>query len=328
MAKVYYYSIYSEKIQEYVEMKRKLGYKFVTGEQYLRILDRYISYKALNKIGFTKTFADDWALKLPNETESQRCIRISTLLNFSSYLQNIGIDSYLPKLPPMPKPNFTPFIFSNSEMDSLFKISNKLISGHNTSMSTCIMAFPAILRVLCGTGIRISEVLNILLTDVNLTESYIKIKNIKNKKERIIPVSDSLIEVLNTYINYRNKIMADYSSTTYLFIKPDGQRCTAIGVRRWFKICLKLAKINCHQSTREPRIHDLRHTFAVNSLAKMASEGIDLYVSMPILSTYLGHQKLESTENYVRLTVNMFPELTKKLEDVTKDVFPKFSNYE
>lgn len=79
---------------------------------------------------------------------------------------------------------------------------------------------------------------------------------------------------------------------------------------------------------RLPRVHDLRHTFAVSSLASMAEAGIDLYVSLPVLSTYLGHQSLEGTNHYVRLTAMMYPELLKDVNTVCLDVFPKYKNYE
>ena len=76
------------------------------------------------------------------------------------------------------------------------------------------------------------------------------------------------------------------------------------------------------------RLHDLRHTFAVTSLAHMAESGIDLYASLPILSNYLGHQSLGATNHYVRLTSNMYPDLITDVNTVCLDVFPKFKNYE
>lgn len=79
---------------------------------------------------------------------------------------------------------------------------------------------------------------------------------------------------------------------------------------------------------RRPRVHDLRHTYAVTALASMADTGIDLYVSLPILSNYLGHQSLEATNYYVRLTANMFPGLLKDVDLFCLNVFPKFQNDE
>ena len=88
------------------------------------------------------------------------------------------------------------------------------------------------------------------------------------------------------------------------------------------------ANIPCIGSNQSPRIHDLRHTFAVTSLANMADAGIDLYVSLPILSNYLGHQSLEATNHYVRLTANMYPDLIKNVDMISLHLFPKIKNYE
>ncbi|MDA3938904.1 MAG: tyrosine-type recombinase/integrase [Spirochaetia bacterium] len=71
-----------------------------------------------------------------------------------------------------------------------------------------------------------------------------------------------------------------------------------------------------------PRMHDLRHTFAVHSLNNMVKQGIDIYCALPILSTYLGHASTASTEHYVRLTVEFFPDLIKLVNPVSKYVLP------
>jgi len=99
-------------------------------------------------------------------------------------------------------------------------------------------------------------------------------------------------------------------------------------VGKWFKQCLAKATIPHVGRNHLPRIHVLRHTFAVTSLANMAEAGIDLYASLPILSTYLGHQSLEATNHYVRLTANMHPDLIKDVDMICLDVFPKIKNYE
>ena len=96
--------------------------------------------------------------------------------------------------------------------------------------------------------------------------------------------------------------------------------CNADHVRKWFKKILGIAGISLHDQG--PRLHDLRHTFSVHSLAMMAEAGIDLYCSLPTLSTYLGHQSLEATNAYVRLTAEMYPGLLKDVDLICLNVFP------
>jgi integrase len=186
---------------------------------------------------------------------------------------------------------------------------------------------PALIRLLYCTGIRIGEALSIKMEDVNLDESYLRVRDSKNGKERIIPISDSMISVCKDYVKYRNQLPLGKRKSGYFFIKLDGRKCGTT-VWFWFRKCLSNAAIPYVGRWHGPRIHDLRHTFAVTSLANMAEAGIDLYASLPILSNYLGHQSLKATEHYVRLTANMYPQLIKDVDMICLDVFPKFKNYE
>lgn len=110
-------------------------------------------------------------------------------------------------------------------------------------------------------------------------------------------------------------------------MNASGNKCGQ-NVRQWFRKCLEQANFPYMGQHGGPRIHDLRHTFAVNSLAGMAEAGINLYASLPILSNYLGPQSIEATNHYVRLTASMFPHLIRDIDKTCFDVFPKFRNYE
>ena len=96
----------------------------------------------------------------------------------------------------------------------------------------------------------------------------------------------------------------------------------------WFRKILVRAGIPYAGGHQGPRIHDLRHTFAVHSLAKMAESGLDLYCALPYLSTYLGHQSIRATNGYVRLTAEMYPGLLKNIDTVCLNVFPKIMCHE
>jgi integrase len=193
-------------------------------------------------------------------------------------------------------------------------------------MKSHLICLPALLRLLYGTGLRLGEALALTNDNVNLEENYLRVRDSKNGKERIIPISASLVSVCKEYVKYRDRLPLKRAKTGYFFAKLNGSRCSAIHHR--FKECLAKAGIPYIGRGHGPRVHDLRHTFAVTSLATMAEAGIDLYASLPILSNYLGHQSLDSTNHYVRLTANMYPRLLKDIDTVCLDVFPKFSNYE
>lgn len=91
----------------------------------------------------------------------------------------------------------------------------------------------------------------------------------------------------------------------------------------FFYKLLKICNIPYIGNRQGPRIHDLRHTFAVHSLVQMGHNGMDLYTGLPILSACLGHRSLSSTEKYVRLTCMMYPEFEKQCSPINAFVYPK-----
>lgn len=322
-----YNSVYGLHIQQFIDLKKALGVKYVFGILMLSHIDRLANKGDEILTGITKEFAEQWGKKKLNETDIYRYNRIRILVQFSSYLADMGIQSHIPKLPFFQKSTFIPHIYSQHELEAIFKACDKLIS-YNANMNSCLISIPALIRLLYSTGLRISEALALNIDDVNLEESYLRVKDAKNGKERIIPISLSLTAVCKNYIEYRNHLSLKDVKSGYFFVKLNGGKCERNSVSQWFKKCLKAAGISYAGTKNGPRIHDLRHTFAVTSLANMAEAGIDLYASLPIISNYLGHQSVNSTNHYVRLTSNMYPDLLQDVDTICLDVFPKFKNYE
>ena len=320
-----YHSIYGLHIKQFIALKRKLGFKFGSGAFYLAKIDLFAQERSETSLGITKDFADKWSEKKADETDVNRYYRTGFLAQLSSYLRDIGIESYIPRLPPIPQNTFIPYIYSSTEIGALFKACDELrlriAHSHN-----CLFCMPALLRLLYSTGLRIGEALALKNDDVNLADNYLLVRDSKNGKERIIPISDSLTSVCKEYIWHRERLPVAQKASELFFIQANGTRCGQ-GVNQWFKKCLDSAGI-LHGTTESPRIHDLRHTFAVTSLATMAESGIDLYVSLPILSNYLGHRSLAATNHYVRLTASMYPDLIRDVDTICLDVFPKYKNYE
>jgi len=322
-----YNSIYSYHIKQFIDMKRKLGFKFVTGAFLFSLFDRVAEESAETGPGITREFVERWSKKNLNESERYRYDRVRLAAQFSLYLCDLGIASYIPKLPPFPHGTFIPYIYSQKEMEAIFNAADELRLSI-LSMNSTLFSVPTLIRLLYGTGIRIGEALSLQEDDVNLDEKFLRVKDSKNGKQRIIPISDSLVAVCRKYVKYKYQLPLGKRKSGYFFVRLDGKKCNYVSIGVWFKKCLSEAGIRHVGRNNLPRIHDLRHTFAVNSMANMAEAGIDLYASLPILSTYLGHQSLGATNHYVRLTANMYPDLIKNVDMICLDVFPKLKNYE
>lgn len=319
-----YHSIYGQHIKQLIQLKRNLGFRYVTETFAFSRIDELAITTNQSSKGITKPFADLVAKRRQNESKEYHYHRVLMLAKLSSYMNDMGIASYIPKLPPCPKNNVVPYIYTKEEIDALLKACDELrlrVRNHNTTL----FCMPVLVRVLYATGIRIGEALDLKDDDINLENKYIRVNDSKNGKQRIIPIAESLVQACSDYLEYRNRLPS--IRPCYFFCNLEGNKCNQ-GVRSWFRKCLELAGIPYMGRGQGPRIHDLRHTFAVRSLAKMADTGMDLYVSLPILSNYLGHQSIESTNHYVRLTASIFPDLINDMDRSCIDVFPKFSCYE
>lgn len=313
----YFSGIYAPLMKEFVDMKRSLGFKYIGGEFVLSLFDRFTIERDETIIGITKELSEEWCKERDNESNSYHYRRCYILGAFSSFLNKKGIHSYIPRTPPL-RNTFVPHIFSTKEMERIFMACDSMQSGNNDLRST-LFIMPALLRTLYGTGIRIGEALSLVNKDVNLGEGYFILRDTKNGKDKLVPFSLSLVEVLKDYVVHRGKLPIGISDETPFFVTLRGVPCDRDVIYRRFCQILMSAGIPKDRK----RLHDLRHTFAVHSLAKMAEAGMDLYCSLPVLSTYLGHQSLRATNNYVRLTSEMYPGLIRKIDVISFNIFPK-----
>jgi len=321
-----FWGVYAPYITQFIEIKRSLGFKYTTEETIYAIFDHFTIELGETRVGVSKKLSEKWSERKHNESSSYRFHRCLCLNQLSSYLCQIGIRSYIPKLPRY-QSSFTPYIFSQEEMSAIFSAVDGL-TLHRKMMNSMIFIMPALLRLLYSTGVRISEALDLRNKDVNMNDGYLVIKDSKNGKQRMLPFSESLTIVLKDYVNHRNRLPVPVFEEDPFFISLNGSRCSSDTVYKWFRKILRQAKIPFTGNHNGPRVHDLRHTFAVTSLARMGKTGVDLYCKLPVLSTCLGHQSLNATNSYVRLTDEMFPGLLKSADLVCLNVFPDLMSYE
>ncbi len=313
-------SVYTEHLAQYIQLKQQLGFSYQTGAVILGQLDRLAAERGETSVGITSAFAQAWGQKRPHESALYHYDRIRHLIRFSMFLLDVGITSYVPRPPRYPLLTFIPYIYSPSEVQALFQACDELRMGP-LQVKSPLISVPALLRLLYSTGLRIGEALALSNQDVNLAESHLRVRDSKNGQERVIPFSDSLVDALKEYLAYRNYLPINQPPTTF-FVCLNGKPCKRNSVSYWFKRSRHQAGIPS-----VARIHDLRYTFAVTSLAAMAEASIDLYASLPVLSRYLGHQSLEATNHYVRLTESLYPDLIRKMDTLCLDIFPP-TNYE
>jgi len=317
--------IYAPYIRQYLRLKRDLGFKLRDAEYTFGQFTQLASERGETSVGISKELSDAWCRKRPNESDGTRNVRVSLVSLFARFLCDAGFPSYVSDVPKRPK-GFVPYIFSREEMIAIFKACDSLKPTRRRNDTACEI-MPTLVRLLYGTGMRLGEALSLKEKDVNLEDNCITVRESKNGTERIIPIKESLSKVCK-YYRERKRIRIKTGTSDIFFVKSDNNPCAQPAAYQNFRSILWQAGIRHLGKGHGPRLHDLRHTFSCHSLITMDKSGLDIYHSMPVLSIYLGPRTLESTDKYVRLTAEMFPELMKGVNDVCSYIYPNIKEEE
>lgn len=316
-------------MNDFIELKNASGINVLRTKWILLEIDKFYISQDIKDAIVTSPLVAKWRKTRINDSDSTIYTKYSVWNQLTRFMCRQGHECYIPPLPQYSssRKGFTPYIFTHTQIKAIMDKTDEL-RLYDRHMTCAMMFIPAIIRLLYSAGPRVSEALSIKNEDVNFDESYIIIRKSKNGCERIIPLDVSMISILKQYMFYRDKMpVKDVAApTSCLFVKTDGTPSSAGTVYTWFKWVLKECGIPHIGNHKGPRVHDLRHTFAVHALEQMARNGMDLYTSMPILSTCLGHKSLSATEQYVRLTEGMYPELAEQTAPINMFVYPKLRN--
>jgi integrase/recombinase XerC len=274
---------------KYIEyLKYELNYSDNTINGYINHINKYLEYtkkKSINYKNITKDEIIDYLKYLDNQKLSNRSIGniLSSIRNYYDYmLDNKDISFNIFKTISNPKmekklPNFLSYedmrkIFDSIKTENILDYRNKLI-----------------IELLYATGIRVSELVNLKVSDINKNERSIRIFG-KGRKERIVYYGEYADIALNEYLNIRN------SNNEYLILNKDGNKITARGVEKIIDKIVSDASINNNVSP-----HTFRHTFATHLL----NNGADI----KSVQELLGHNSLNTTEVYTHITSDYLKEI-------------------
>lgn len=318
---------YKQLFLDFIEYQRSLGYKYGKSSIYtLRSINRDINQMNLKQkqLCLSRRIIESLVEKRPNETYGTQHCRIGLIRHFSLYMNSVGYNAYLiPKrFLPRISNDFRPYIFSDSEISAIIKAADCLKPMKHYPKYHLI--YPALLRLLYGCGLRISEARFLKTQQVDLDQGIIYIDKSKNDTSRYVPMSWSLTDYLKHYVR---EASIDLKVEGFFFPAPDGGPYDLKTVYGAIKNIYHNAGISLLPNGKLPRVHDIRHTFSVHSIRMMKTKGQDVYVSAPLLSTYLGHTNMIDTEKYIHLTVFEFGNFIAGSRSLLNGVIPEvFSN--
>jgi integrase len=289
----------------------------------IRMLDNYCSHTHCTVPTIPdKTLIKGFLDSVSYLTPKSRSNILGMLRQFGLFLSDLHYKPYIPPVQKVPVGEFVPYIYSKNEITRLLAaVRNMKVNLRSPYMHAVL---PAIIRMLYGCGLRISEAVNLLTSDVDLDQGILHIRESKFEKDRLIPMSASLISACRQYVQ---DPAIRSASSLYFFPAPDGGPLSTSTIRERFWVMLTKTGIRRHRD-RRPRLHDLRHTFAVHCLRRWAKTGVDVMTALPILATYLGHGDIKATCRYLRLTADVFPEISETMSKAYHEIFPEVANVE
>lgn len=243
-------------------------------------------------------------------------IKLSGLRTFYHYAVSRGYVAKAPLPTVLPKrpPTFVPHVYSHEELCRLLQAAKRF------DRPLCLEpgALHLMLLVLYGTGLRVSELVGLARTDVNLTERLMKVRQSKFGKTRLVPFGPQLHKVLLEY----DKQHPSSGDGDPFFATRLGGRVKADTLQHNYRILCDRTGIRRTDGARfQPRIHDLRHTFAVHRLISWYRQGADVQKLLPFLSVYLGHVHIRATQVYLSMTPELLEEAGNRFEQyATKEV--------
>jgi integrase len=293
-------------IETYLAMRRAAGFELTNEDYLLRSFARFAAAQGETHIRTATTI--DWASQ--TSSVAQRDRRLKCVCQFARYIR---LEDAHHELPPADhfgyrKTRRIPYLYSCIEINRLIEAALQLDSPPQLKSQT----YPTLIALLAATGLRISEALALRFAD--LTCEGLLIRKTKFRKTRLVPLHETARAGLERYLSRRRQIS---SPEDYVFITDDGQAVPYGAVHRTFKKLLKTARLWPAPDGRWPRLHDLRHVFAVNALQACPPERAAISQHMLALATYLGHVNIYSTYWYLEAT----PELLRGIAVACESFF-------
>ncbi len=303
-----WHSDLSGMMASFLNEKRMTGYKYGNQEKLLIRFDNYFDRNGYTGVRITKSMVDNFIYS-PQELPSTHYLKERLLRDFALFLIRQGHrEVYVAKTKSAPpkKCSHIPYIFTEKEMKYIFTAVDTWEDSFHTNRH---LVDPVLFRLLYGTGMRVSEALNIMLKDFDEINGILTAYHTKNNKDRLIPLAPSLTNRIGKFMKVFHKYSQDEA---YLFESSRKGKMDNSTVYRRFRQYLQCA--NIPHTDAGPRVHDLRHNYAVKCLKRWVLAGEELTNLLPYLAAYMGHSDFRGTQYYLRLTADLYPDIINRLE--------------
>jgi integrase len=277
-------------VDEYLRLRRALGFKLREDERTLGQLVCYLEAAGASTV--TSELAIGWARMPVGVHPNQWAKRLRIARGFAAYLQTIDPTAEIPPADvfPVRRQRATPYLFSQQDICRLLAEARRLRNPMRAA------SYEALFGLLAVSGMRIGEALALERSDVDLDAGLITIRKAKGDRARLVPLHPTTVEALRHYASTRDRLCPKPRSRAF-FLSSAGTPVLAVSLRAEFREIM--TRVGVRTQEVRPRIHDLRHRFAVQTLIDWLRAGADIDERIATLSTYLGHVSPADTYWYL-----------------------------
>lgn len=293
-------------VDDYLRLRRALGFKL---EREGTVLPQFVAYvEAAGAATVTTELAIAWA-QLPTGVHPITWThRLGAVRGFARYLKTLDAATEIPPAgvfgPQPPRP--APYLYSQDDLDRLLAAAGELTPQLHAA------TYQTLFGLLAVSGMRIGEALRLRRDEVELDRGVLTVTGPKSGHPRLLPLHPSATEALASYASGRDRLGPTRQAATFFVSPTTGAPLRQEAVRKVF-IDVTTA-LGLRNATIKPRIHDLRHSFAVRCLLEWHRAGIDVAARMATLSAYLGHVNPAGTYWYLSAAPELMELAAKRLD--------------
>jgi integrase/recombinase XerD len=296
-------------MNQFIALRRSLGYSDRILPTYFASLDRYLCARDRTDPWLTREIAEAWVTGDSKLTPLARGHRYSALRLLGRFLAEQYPQTCVPGPTPGLTSTFRPHIYSPAEIQALLFEASRLTPSSSLRPRT----FVTLIGLLC-TGLRVSEALTLCLADVDLDEGLLLVRKGKFHKSRAVPLQTDVKHALVVYAEARRQYRHRTDPDAPFFVNEWRRACSYGTVVATFLAIARRAGVRGAPGQRGPRLHDLRHAFAVHRLLAWYRDGGDVQARLPLLSTYMGHVCLVSTQVYLNITAELLHQAARRFQ--------------
>lgn len=300
-------------LQEYLSLRRGLGFKLREAGKGLHDFVTFMEQRRADYV--THELALAWAQQPSNVQPACWAQRLSFVRGFARHRSATDPRTQIPPpglLPFQPK-RARPYLYSDDEIRRLLGAALKMPCRYERG-ALRPWIYHGLFGLLSVSGLRLGEARNLQLQDVDLEAAVLTIRGTKFGKSRLVPLHDSTCNVLADYIARRNRHWEARAVSPYLFVSSSGHRLDGGDIHRTFYALSRQIGLRGVSDSHGPRLHDMRHAFATNTLVRWYQSDQDPQCRLPILSAYLGHVHVEDTQWYLSSSPELMREAMRRLE--------------